>query len=294
MAANDDNSGLPPENLEQARALLKRKDEQIRQLKATLARRQRELIYNQKMATVGRLIAGIAHEIKTPIGAISSMQDTLCRAVDKLKKSLEQASPEAAENQRIQRTFNYIDEATKVIGSGSSRTLEIVRRVQKFARKDECARVMTDLHAELEDTLLLLNHHLKNRINIERDFGEIPRVSCNVGQINQVLLNVLVNAAQAMEEEGTITITTRLEGDEVHVVIRDTGQGIPAENLPRLFDPGFTTKQVGSGTGLGLAICTQIVEEHQGKIDIQSTVGEGTTVDISLSTGLEPEPTPCC
>ena len=286
MASSDDRTHSTPGDLDRALAEIRRLEEELAGMKMTLDQHRQELVYNQKMATVGRLIAGIAHEIRTPIGAINSMQDTLQRAVEKLKKSMDAACPGAMEDKKISSAFSFIDEAQKVIGSGSGRTLEIVRRVQKFARMDEATLVETDLHAELDDTLLLLNHHLKNRITIQRDFGEIPRVTCNVGQINQVLLNVLVNAAQAMDGEGTITISTRLEDGLVHVAIRDTGHGIPPEHMAKLFKPGFTTKKAGAGTGLGLSICAQIVEEHRGKIEVQSEVGVGTVVDISLSTEL--------
>ena len=286
MAPSDNTPHSKPGDLDQALAEIARLHEVVSGLRSSLAQHRQELVYNQKMATVGRLIAGIAHEIKTPIGAIHSMQDTLHRAVEKLKKSMDRACPQAAEDKGITSAFTFIDEAQKVIESGSSRTLEIVRRVQKFARMDEATLVTTDLHAELDDTLLLLNHHLKNRITIKRDFGDIPPVRVNVGQINQVLLNVLVNAAQAMEGEGTITISTRLDGDHVHVAIRDTGQGIPEEHMAKLFKPGFTTKKAGAGTGLGLSICAQIVQEHRGKIQVQSELGVGTVVDISLSTKL--------
>ena len=286
MAPSDETTRATPGDMAQALAEIARLHEELTGLRKSLDQHRQELVYNQKMATVGRLIAGIAHEIKTPIGAIYSMQDTLHRAVEKLKKSMDRACPQAAEDKGIRTAFNFIDEAQKVIGSGSGRTLEIVRRVQKFARMDEATLVSTDLHAELDDTLLLLNHHFKNRITIKRDFGDIPPVHCNVGQINQVMLNVLVNAAQAMEGEGTITISTRQDGDQVHVAIRDTGEGIPAEHMAKLFKPGFTTKKAGAGTGLGLAICAQIVQEHKGKIEVRSEPGVGTVVDISLSTKL--------
>jgi len=289
MAASADTTNSNTGDLARALAEVARLQEELLGLKKSLDQHRQELVYNQKMATVGRLIAGIAHEIKTPIGAIYSMQDTLARAVEKLKKSMDCACPEAREDKKIRSAFSFIDEAQKVIGSGSGRTLEIVRRVQKYARMDEATLVETDLHAELDDTLLLLNHHLKNRITIERDFGAIPRVNCNVGQINQVLLNVLVNAAQAIEGEGVITISTRLEGGHVHVAIRDTGGGIPPEHMAELFKPGFTTKKAGAGTGLGLSICAQIVEEHRGKIAVQSELGVGTVVGISLATDLSAE-----
>jgi signal transduction histidine kinase len=129
---------------------------------------------------------------------------------------------------------------------------------------------------------MLLHHEMKSHVDVVREYGQIPTVSCNTGQINQVFLNVLVNAAQAIEEKGTISIRTSAVGGFVQVKIGDTGVGIPAEALGRIFEMGFTTKRVGLGTGLGLAICKQIVNEHNGQIDMESQPGVGTTVTIRL------------
>jgi len=276
--------------LEQARAELTRSQGTIDGLND---QHRQQMVYQQKMASLGALVAGITHEIKTPIGAINSMQDTLARAVDKLKDALAQACPDHGDNRPLSAALKIIEDASRVIGSGSERTLEIVRQVRKFAHLGEHALAPVDLHAELDDTLLLLHHELKDRITVDKRYGELPEIVCNAGQINQVFLNVLVNAAQAIEGQGRITIATSLQGGLVRVEITDTGAGIPPEVMERIFETGFTTKEVGVGTGLGLSICNQIVQEHGGEITLQSEVGQGTTVTITLAADLEPTDSFC-
>ena len=247
---------------------------------------EQQLVYTQKMATLGALVAGIAHEIKTPTGAISSMQDTLTRAVEKLKLSLDKACPGLVDQTKgLRVALKAIEEANRVIESGSGRTLEIVRRIRKFARMDIDDRQETDIHAELDDTLLLIHHQLKERVQVVKQYGEVPPVICSTGKINQVLLNVLVNASQAIEEQGTITITTASQDGQLMVTIADSGSGIPPELLDKIFETGFTTKRSGVGTGLGLSICRQIMAEHNGRFDLQSEQGVGTTVTVSLPLG---------
>jgi signal transduction histidine kinase len=278
--------------LEATRSELRQKQELIAGLNATCSDHQQQVVYSQRMASLGALVAGVTHEIKTPIGAINSMQDTLTRALDKLKQALSQACPEAyQENRAITAALKVIEDASKVIESGSARTLEIVRRVRKFAHASGTEMLATDLHAELDDTLLLLNQELKDRIEVVKRYGDLQPIVCNAGQINQVFLNVLVNASQAIEGRGTITITTSDAGDHVQVTIEDTGPGIPPEVMSKIFQTGFTTKRVGVGTGLGLSICKQIVEEHGGAIELASEPGEGARVTITLSKDLEPTDT---
>ena len=274
----------PPQQLTaSASAELQAAQQEVQRLRAKLGDMDRQLVYTQKMATLGALVAGIAHEIKTPTGAINSMQDTLTRAVCKLKRSLDTSCPGlAAENKGVRLALRAIEDANRVIGSGSDRTLEIVRRIRKFARMDLDERQQTDLHSELDDTLLLIHHQLKERVQVVKQYGEIPQVLCNTGKINQVLLNVLVNASQAIAEQGTITISTTADQDTVKVVIQDTGCGVPDELIERVFETGFTTKKVGVGTGLGLSICRQIMSEHNGTFELQSQQGVGTTVTVSL------------
>jgi two-component system NtrC family sensor kinase len=280
--------------LEQAHAELIRKQCTIDGLNDDCSHHQQQIIYQQKMASLGALVAGITHEIKTPIGAINSMQDTLSRALDKLKGALDKGCPGHEGNRPLSAALKIIEDASHVIGSGSERTLEIVRRVRKFAHLGEHELAPVDLHAELDDTLLLLHHELKDRISVDKRYGELPKIVCNAGQINQVFLNVLVNAAQAIEGKGAVTIATSLQDRLVRVAISDTGAGIPPEVIERIFETGFTTKKVGVGTGLGLSICSQIVQEHGGAITLESEVGKGTTFTITLAADLEPTNGACC
>ena len=280
-------SNATPEQLQQQvaalTAQLQQADSELKRLRSRHEDMEQQLIYTQKMATLGALVAGIAHEIKTPTGAISSMQDTLTRAVEKLKRALDKACPGIVEQTKGLRTaLKAIEEANRVIDAGSSRTLEIVRRIRKFASLDIDDRQETDIHAELNDTLMLIHHQLKERIQVVKQYGEVPKVMCNTGKVNQVLLNVLVNASQAIEDHGTITIATVARDGELVVEITDSGSGIPPELIERVFETGFTTKRAGVGTGLGLSICRQIMIDHKGRFELRSQQGVGTTVTVSL------------
>ena len=160
--------------------------------------------------------------------------------------------------------------------------MKIVQSLRNFARLDEAERKSADLLEGLESTLTLLHHELKNRIDVVRDYEAIPEIVCSPNQLNQVFMNVLVNAAHAIDGRGTITIRTRYRDGEVAISFTDTGRGIPAAVLPRIFDPGFTTKGVGVGSGLGLAICYRIVKEHGGRIEVTSEPEKGTTFTVIL------------
>jgi two-component system NtrC family sensor kinase len=160
--------------------------------------------------------------------------------------------------------------------------------LRNFARLDEAERKKVDLHEGLESTLTLARHQLENRIQVVRDYGDLPEIDCFANQLNQVFMNLLMNAAEAIEAKGTITISTRAHGDAVTVAFSDTGTGIPAEMLPKVFDPGFTTKGVRVGCGLGLAICYKIVTEHGGRVEVQSQMGQGTTFTLYLPVSAPP------
>ena len=246
-----------------------------------------QLVQFEKMASLGMLVAGIAHEINTPVGAINSMHDTLTRAVEKLKETLRAADLAEADKSRIEPILDVIDDANRIIDSGTERVTTIVQRLRSFARLDETELKEVDIHEGIEDTLALIQHEIKNRITVVRRFGDIPPVACYPGRINQVFLNLLNNARQAIDGEGTITISTEVVAGRLEVRFEDTGQGIAPENLPRIFDPGFTTKAAGVGTGLGLSICHQIVEDHRGEIRAASKVGQGTTITVVLPLDLE-------
>ena len=259
----------------------------LEQARVNLSQTQSQLFHSEKMAALGSMMAGIAHEINTPVGAIVSMQDTLVRAVDKLKKALGTQFPEYAENRKLVGALSVIEDAYKVIEEGSGRVSQIVRRLRNFARVDAAELKKADLEEGIEDTLVLLHHQTKNCIELRREFGKIPEINCFPGQLNQVFLNILVNAIQAMNGCGTLSIATRAVGNEVEVRISDTGPGISPENMEEIFKPGFTTKSAGMGTGLGLSICFQIVQTHKGTISVDSEVGKGTTFTIRLPVDLK-------
>jgi PAS domain S-box-containing protein len=249
-----------------------------------------QLVQAEKMASLGNLVAGIAHEINTPVGAIHSMHDTLVRAVEKLTEAIEQDFPESYHEHRgLQRALQIIQDSNRVIESGTTRVTTIVKSLRNFARLDEVELVQVDLHEGLEDTLTIVNHDIKNRIEVVKNYGDIPRVFCYPSRLNQVFLNILNNARQAIDGKGTISITTSQVGEEVHVEIGDSGTGIAPEHLEKIFEPTFTTKIAGEGTGLGLSICRQIVEEHKGRIEVESEVGQGTMFRVVIPLGLAAE-----
>ena len=248
---------------------------------------QAQLIQSEKMASLGLLVAGIAHEINTPIGAVNSMHDTSVRAIQKLKDLVAELNLDEAGQIRAAKVFKAIDSSNKVIKSGTERVGGIVRRLRSFARLDEAELKTVDIHEGLEDTLTLMNHQIKNRIEVIKNYGQLPKISCYPGKLNQVFLNLLNNAHQAIDGKGTISITTSSDDSNVYIEIADTGSGIPKENLSQIFDPGFTTKGVGVGTGLGLSICYQIITDHKGEIKVESREGKGTTFTIVLPNNLD-------
>jgi signal transduction histidine kinase len=188
----------------------------------------------------------------------------------------------------MMQALQVLQDAHRVIETGTRRVTAIVRGLRNFARLDEAERKEADLHACLEDALLLIHHDLKNRVQVVKEYGELPPVLCYPGRLNQVFLNLLNNAQQAIEGEGTIFLSTQRREGEVYIAVRDSGAGIPAEHLPRIFDPGFTTKGVGVGTGLGLSICYQIVQDHGGRIEVESAPGRGSTFTVVLPLGAWP------
>ncbi len=259
----------------------------LQQVLAELRAAQSQLVQSEKMASLGALVAGVAHEINTPIGAINSVHDSLKRALDKLRAELEATNPNAIEeNNKLKGPFRVIDDATRVIESGTSRVTEIVKRLRSFARLDEADLKKVDIHEGIEDTLMLLHHQLKHGVSVVKDYGEVPQIACYPSQLNQVYLNLLVNARQAIPKDGEIRITTGLREKYVFIEIKDNGAGIPAENLKKIFDPGFTTKGVGVGTGLGLSISYRIMQQHKGEIRVESEIGKGTTFTLLIPMNL--------
>ena len=186
------------------------------------------------------------------------------------------------ENRALQHVLSVVEDISRVNQLASERIVDIVSTLRNFARLDEADLKTADLHEGLESTLTLVRHELKNRVRVVKQYGDIPPIRCHPNQINQVFMNLLVNASQAVEGKGEVRIKTFREDDMVNVQISDTGVGIPPENLPRIFDPGFTTKGVGVGTGLGLSICFKIVQDHGGNIDVETAIGKGSTFTVRL------------
>lgn len=274
------------EELLQANEDLERKvQERTRELRD----KQAQLVQSEKMAALGSLVAGVAHEINTPLGALHSNTDVFIRTFGKIRAIVSgpDTPAQVREDPDLLRLLEAIDDLNSVSHTATRRIVTIVDTLRKFARLEEAERKDADLHEGLESTLTLVHHQLKNRIEVVKDFGDLPMIRCYPDNLNQVFMNLLVNAAQAIEGKGKITISTRLSepGDEVVVEISDSGKGIKPEHLERIYDPGFTTKGAGVGTGLGLSIVYQIIKDHNGKIEVESKLGSGTIFRIVLPIG---------
>jgi signal transduction histidine kinase len=276
---------------EQLRAANEELQAAYRDLQAT----QMQLIQREKMASVGQLVAGVAHELNNPIGFVSSNVTTLedfvrrLRAIVDAYRAVELPEPARSRVQaqwdslKVDYALRYLDSMIQGIREGAERTRKIVRDLRVFARNDDELWQPVDLHEELESSLTLINHLLKDRVAVHRKFGPLPSVECVRSQIDQVFLNLLANAAQAIDGPGEITVETRVEDGCAVVVIGDTGPGIAPEVLGRVFDPFFTTKPVGEGTGLGLSISYEIVvKKHGGELTAASPPGQGAVFTVRL------------
>jgi two-component system NtrC family sensor kinase len=263
---------------------------------------QSQMLQQEKMASIGQLAAGIAHEINNPIGFMLSNLSTMRKYAERLIKFIKIQStasdalskvasdPETllreVEDHRKSMKIDRIDEDIGQLVSesieGGERIKQIVQNLKSFARLDEATLKSIDLNEGLESTINIVWNELKYKVTLNKEYGDIPKVVCNSGQINQVFLNMLVNAAQAIENKGEITVRTWQDQENVFASISDTGGGIPAEYLNRIFEPFFTTKDVGKGTGLGLSISYDIIKKHDGEIRVVSEKNKGTTFTIRL------------
>jgi two-component system NtrC family sensor kinase len=269
--------------------------------KTEMERLQAQVLQAEKMASLGQLAAGVAHELNNPAGFIYSNIDLLKEHIERLKTCLsnyddvELPPAAAARIAAIKKASDY-DNIVADLGSilsdcyvGAERIRDVVQNLRLFSRLDEAAVKRVDLNEGIESTVRLLSGYYKSGcISLSCDFGEIPQVNCYAAQLNQVWMNLLVNAAQAVgESNGEVRITTRCKGRTVIVSVSDNGPGITPDELKKIFDPFFTTKPVGEGTGLGLSISHGIIERHGGKIDVESAPGQGTTFTVSLPVDAE-------
>ena len=258
--------------------------EELGQANRKLQEAQTHLIHAEKMAGLGQLVAGIAHEINNPLAFVINnifiAQDVLA------KLTSDPAALAPGTEAKVARMRARIDDAH----SGATRVKELVSKLRTFSRLDQGTIQTIDIHESIELALLFLRHKLDERISVERRYGEVPMVTCFAGELNQVLMNVIANAIDAIEGPGRITVATEQRNGDLVMRIRDTGKGIPGEIRNRIFEPFFTTKPVGEGTGLGLAISYGIVKAHQGSMEFTSRAGEGTefvlTIPISLKSAL--------
>ncbi|WP_263770715.1 histidine kinase [Propionivibrio soli] len=286
------------EDRKRALVELEHEKEEQRALIQKLEEAHNQLLQSEKLASIGQLAAGVAHEINNPIGFVNSNLGTLKSYVDDLlqliglyeesqsQQACEPSLQQAIADQRRRMDFEYLrDDIGKLIAKsidGTARVRRIVHDLRDFSRLDSNDWVWADLHAGLESTLNVVWNELKFKAEVVREFGTLPLVQCLPSQLNQVFMNMLVNAAQAIAERGRITLRSGQQGDQVWISIADTGAGIAPELMTKIFDPFFTTKPVGKGTGLGLSVSYGIVQKHGGRIDVESTAGEGTTFTIWL------------
>ena len=274
-------------------------EETVRQLRSM----QAQLVHSGRMASLGRLVAGVAHELNNPINFIYGNIGFLEEHIQNMKMILsaygqaDLLSPqqlirveEMKEEMRFGEILKDVDRILKSCRHGAERTKEIVTNLRTFTRLDEAELKEVDIHEGVESSLNLLTNRYKKGITVHKDYGDLPQVYCYSGQLNQVFMNLLANAGQGIPDAGDVWITTRQVDDKVQIVVRDNGVGISKEDLPKIFDPFFTTKDVGGGTGLGLSITYGIIQRHGGTIEVESELGKGTTFTVTIPVRVkEPE-----
>ncbi len=285
------------QHLMQQKAEIERKNAALERTMLQLKNTQGQLVQSEKMASLGQLTAGIAHELNNPLNFVSSNVSPLKRDLADIFAVLSQydrairehhLSEKFVEVERRKEEVEFsllleeVNSLLKGIEEGALRSTEIVKGLRNFSRLDEDTKKLANINQGLESTLLVLKHQLKNRITVVKDFGGVPEILCFPGKLNQAFMNILSNAAQAIAGEGKIYIKTSYDGEIVTISIKDTGKGMSSEIQQRIFEPFFTTKDVGEGTGLGLAITFGIIEDHDGNIEVYSTPGKGTEFIITL------------
>ncbi|MBU0729216.1 MAG: hypothetical protein KKE17_04460 [Proteobacteria bacterium] len=285
---------------------LEKTNQELEKTLRRLKEAQTQLVHSEKMAALGQLVAGVAHEINNTTNFISGALPPLTRGVNDLNTFLDLCNqlPEHSDEDKIidhfkitakyrkDFQFNKLPEIMNTlianIAEGTQRTTQIVQDLKNFSRPEEDLMVQTDINKNLESTLTLLHNEYKYNIEIFKNLDQtLPTVSCYPSQLNQVFLNILLNSIQSIKGKGVIWISTWLEGEFVHIRIKDNGCGIPDEIREKIFDPFFTTKEVGQGTGLGLSISYGIIQKHSGKIKVNSQPQKGTEMEIIIPTVLK-------
>ena len=269
-----------------------------------VTRTRQEMIQSEKMASLGQMVAGVTHEINTPLGYIKGNVQLIQSMLDEIKefllehdklmvllksennqKQLEAQLAIVADlttNFNEDETITDAEELLKDSVYGLEEISDLVMNLKNFSRLDLAKVSNVDLHDCLDSSLMIAKNVLKHKVTVEKQYGNIPKIECSPSQINQVFLNLISNAAQAIEEEGNIIIKTSVTNEQVTTEIQDNGKGIPDEVLPNIFDPFFTTKKIGEGTGMGLSIAYKIIQQHGGNIEVTSELGKGTKFIVTL------------
>ncbi len=282
----------------QAAEEMARRHDELWLLNEKLKDAQNQLLQSEKMASVGQLAAGVAHEINNPIGYVYSNLGTLedyMQDLFSIVDSYEALEPAIADGEVLERVratkektdLKFLRDDTRALmvetREGITRVKKIVQDLKDFSRIDATDEWhWADLQKGIDSTLNIVWNELKYKVEVKKEYADIPEVECRPSQLNQVFMNLLVNAGHAIEDKGVITIRTGQEGEQVWVEIADNGKGIAPEHLSRIFDPFFTTKPIGQGTGLGLSLSYGIVQKHGGRIDVKSELGKGTTFSVWL------------
>ena len=292
---------LKSDSLEKQKSTIEKKNRELRKTMEKLKSTQSQLIDSEKMASLGQLTAGIAHEINNPINYISAGINPLKRDmadIESLYKKYKEASTNGFDENKLSDAKEFSDEIEsdflfeeiksllEGIEEGASRTREIVIGLRNFSRMDEDAIKTANINEGIDSTLMLLRNKIKNKITIKKEYGQIPPIECYPGKLNQVFMNILNNAADAIKDEGEIAIRTWGNDDHIFISIKDTGTGMPENVRKRIFEPFYTTKEVGQGTGLGLSISFGIIEKHRGSITVNTNKNDGSEFIIQLPINL--------
>ncbi len=253
-----------------------------------LKQTQAHLIQSKKMAALGKLTAGMVHEMNNPIGAMNSAVDVSNRSANKILEILRKnhSTIDIRDNRVLKMSLEALKNNNLVTIEASKRITKILNSMRSFVRLDESSLQEIDLHEVLDCILPIFNYELNNRITVIKKYGDIPIISCHAAELNQVFINLIRNAIQSIRGKGKITIRTISENDNVYIQITDTGIGIPPEQIQNLFEPTFSKKETRVKAGLGLFISLNIVKKHQGLIKVESEVGKGSTFTIILPKNL--------
>lgn len=268
---------------------LKEEKDQLQELLDKLQKTQAQLVQSEKMAALGKLVAGLVHEINTPIGAINSNADVIIRASNNIAETLQKkkTSEQIENDNRFQNSIRILQNNAQTTQAASKRISEIITSLKSFIRLDEAAWQETNLQEDMESILLLMEHEFKDKITVVKKYSDIPLITCNAAEINQVLMNLLRNATAAIRSKGTVQIRTFTKDENVFVEISDNGVGIQPERLKNLFEPNFTTTEPRVKAGLGLFISNNVIRKHNGEIKVKSKLGEGSTFSVVLPINLK-------